>query len=188
MANNERVRLSKYLCYLLRHAPEAAKLDMDRHGWVSIAQLIQNVSATGKAHLTRELLEEIVATDDKGRYRLSPDGERIKACQGHSIAWVEPELEERIPSQYLYHGTTTEALAEIQKSGAILRMSRHAVHLHTDEATAWQVASRRKNKTPVVLKIDAEAMSRAGFTFQISENGVWFCEQVPIAYICERRL
>ena len=42
----------------VQHAPEAAKLDMDRHGWVSVAQLIQNVNATGKAYLTRELLPE----------------------------------------------------------------------------------------------------------------------------------
>lgn len=185
---NKCVQLSKYLCYLLRHAPEAAGLEMDQHGWVSVAQLIQNVNAASKAHLSRELLQEIVAMDDKGRYRFSPDGELIKACQGHSIPWVEPELEERIPPQYLYHGTTVEALAEIQKSGVISRMSRHAVHLHADEATAWQVARRRKNKTPIVLQIDAESMSLAGFAFQVSENGVWFCEQVPIAYVCERRL
>ena len=138
----------------------------------------------GKAHLTPELLQEIVATDEKGRYRLSPDGERIKACQGHSIPWVEPELEQRTPPEYLYHGTTTEALEEIQKSGAILRMSWHAVHLHADENTAWQVAKRRKNKTPIVLKIDAIAMTAVGFTFSVSKNGVWFCDHVPTEYLC----
>ena len=158
---------------------------MDSHGWVSVAQLIENVNALGKAHLTLELLQEIVATDDKGRYRLSPGGERIKACQGHSIPWVEPELEQCTPPEYLYHGTTTEALEEIRKTGAILRMSRHAVHLHADENTAWQVAKRRKSKTPVVLKIDAEAMTATGFTFSVSENGVWFCERVPTKYISE---
>lgn len=178
-------QFSVYLCYLLRHAPEAAKLDMDSHGWVGVTQLIENVNALGKAHLTPELLQEIVATDDKGRYRFSPDGERIKACQGHSIPWVQPELEPRTPPEYLYHGTTMEALEEIRKTGAILRMSRHAVHLHADENTAWQVAKRRKSKTPVVLKIDAAAMTAAGFTFSISENGVWFCDHVPSEYICQ---
>lgn len=84
-------KTSVHLSYLLRHAPEAAELDMDRHGWVSVSQLISNVNASGKAKLTTELLQEIVATDNKGRYRFSPDGKRIKACQGHSIPWVEPE-------------------------------------------------------------------------------------------------
>lgn len=67
---NERLKCtSKYLCYLLRHAPSAASLDMDEHGWVGIDQLIENVNAMGKVKLTRELIEQIVETDDKGRYK-----------------------------------------------------------------------------------------------------------------------
>ena len=178
-------RTSIHLSYLLRHAPEAAQLDMDRHGWVSVSQLISNVNASGKAKLTTEILQEIVATDNKGRYRFSPDGKRIKACQGHSIPWVEPELEIRTPPEYLYHGTTTEALQDIMKSGAILRMSRHAVHMQADINKAWQSAKRRKAKTPVVLKIAAGKMSQTGFVFSISENDVWFCERVPTEYIVE---
>lgn len=178
-------KTSIHLSYLLRHAPEAAGLDMDRHGWVSVSQLISNVNASGKAKLTVELLQEIVATDNKGRYRFSPDGKRIKACQGHSIPWVEPELEVRTPPEYLYHGTTTEALQDIMKSGAILKMSRHAVHMQEDANKAWQSAERRKSKTPVVLKITARRMCQNGFVFSISENGVWFCERVPTAYIAE---
>ena len=144
---------SKHLCYLLRHAPDSVGLDMDKHGWVRIYQLIENINAKGKVKLSRELIEQIVETDDKGRYRISSDGDRIKACQGHSSPCGVPELEQRTPPDFLYHGTTGEAYEEIQKSGAILRMSRHAVHLHADERIAWQVANRRKNKTPIVLKI-----------------------------------
>lgn len=178
-------KTSIHLSYLLRHAPEAAELDMDRHGWVSVSQLISNVNASGKAKLTTEMLQEIVATDNKGRYRFSADGKRIKACQGHSIPWVEPGLEVRTPPEYLYHGTTTEALQDIMKSGAILKMSRHAVHMQANINKAWQSAERRKNKTPVVLKIAAGRMSQNHFVFSISENGVWFCERVPTEYIEE---
>ena len=178
-------KTSIHLSYMLRHAPEAAELDMDRHGWVSVSQLISNVNASGKAKLTTEMLQEIVATDNKGRYRFSADGKRIKACQGHSIPWVEPELEARTPPEYLYHGTTTEALQDIMKSGAILKMSRHAVHMQADINKAWKSAERRKNKTPVVLKIAAGRMSQNHFVFSISENGVWFCERVSTEYIEE---
>ena len=52
-------KTSIYLSYLLRHAPEAAGLDMDRHGWVNVSQLISNVNASGKAKLTTELLQEL---------------------------------------------------------------------------------------------------------------------------------
>lgn len=182
---NSKEKISIHLSYLLRHAPESAKLDMDRHGWVSVAQLIDNVNESGKALLSEKLLQEIVATDNKGRYRFSSDGKRIKACQGHSIPWVEPELEIRTPPEFLYHGTTTEALADIMKSGAILKMKRHAVHLQADITKAWQSATRRKNKTPVVLKIAAEQMHYNGAEFSVSENEVWFCERVPTTYIAE---
>lgn len=182
---NSKEKISIHLSYLLRHAPESAMLDMDRHGWVSVAQLIENVNQSGKALLSEKLLQEIVATDNKGRYRFSSDGKRIKACQGHSIPWVEPELEIRTPPEFLYHGTTTDALADIMKSGAILKMKRHAVHLQADVTKAWQSATRRKNKTPVVLKIAAEEMHCNGTEFSISENEVWFCERVPTIYIAE---
>lgn len=178
-------KTSIHLSYLLRHAPEAAGLDMDCHGWVSVSQLIANVNDSGKAQLTLETLQEIVATDNKGRYRFSPDSKQIKACQGHSIPWVEPELEVRTPPEYLYHGTTTEALQDIMKSGAILKMSRHAVHMQADINKAWQSAERRKSKTPVVLKIAAGNMSKDGIEFSISENEVWFCDHIPTEYIKE---
>lgn len=178
-------KVSIHLSYLLRHAPEAAHLDMDRHGWVSVAQLIENVNESGEELLSEKLLQEIVSTDNKGRFRFSSDGKRIKACQGHSIPWVEPELEIRTPPEFLYHGTTTEALSDIMKSGAILKMKRHAVHLQADVTKAWQSATRRKNKAPVVLKIAAGEMHRNGVEFSISENEVWFCERVPTTYIAE---
>lgn len=178
-------KTSIYLCYLLRHAPEAAGLDMDLHGWVAVKQLIKNVNAQGQYRLTPELLREIVDTDSKGRYRFSPDERRIKACQGHSIPWVVPELEERVPPEYLYHGTTTEALDLIMESGAIERMSRHAVHMQADLDQAWLSAARRRKKTPVVLKIAAGEMHRRGGVFSISENEVWFSDRIPKEYICE---
>lgn len=93
MSQKKEERLSIYLSNLLRHAPQDAGLDMDLHGWVFVEQLIQGINATGKYRIDLERLKAIVATDDKGRFRISEDGQKIKACQGHSISWVQPELE-----------------------------------------------------------------------------------------------
>lgn len=180
MARNKGV--SVYISYLLRHNPEDSGLEMDRHGWVSTAALIDGVNRKGTYRLNLASLEEIVAQDSKGRFRFSPDRAKIKACQGHSIKWVEPELEMLMPPKYLYHGTTTAAAEKIKASGAIRKMSRHAVHMQEDPAKAWQSAIRWR-LTPVILKIDAEGMHRSGFTFGKTENGVWCTEQVPAAYI-----
>ncbi len=180
----EHVQLSVYLCRLLRHQPQAAGLEMDIHGWVSVQQLIDGVNAGGKHHLDEALLRQIVAEDNKGRYRMK-DG-RIKACQGHSIPWVIPELTVTEPPEYLYHGTTTWADEQITQSGAISRMKRHAVHMHADPAFAWLSATRRKNREPVLLQIAAGEMHRARYTFGVTENQVWCTEEVPAAYIVRR--
>lgn len=185
MSKNKIERISVYLSYLLRHDPDAAELKMDRHGWVVVSTLIKNVNSAGKYNLSLDLLKEIVERDNKGRYRFSPDGQRIKACQGHSIPWVEPELEIMDPPEYLFHGTNTDALDQIMKTGAVLRMKRHAVHMQVDPEKAWKSAKRWKGKTPVVLKIAAGDLSREGMAFGKSENDVWCCEQVPTAFIAE---
>ena len=70
--------LSKYLCLLLRHQPEKAELDMDEHGWVSVEQLINGVNKHSSYKLDRELLEHIVAEDNKGRYRFDEKHIKIK--------------------------------------------------------------------------------------------------------------
>lgn len=176
--------LSMYISYLLRHNPDDAGLHMDVHGWVDVQELIDGVNAKGKYRLSRQTLDEIVASDEKGRYRFNDTGTGIKACQGHSIEWIELELTYCEPPEFLYHGTTTQALGKILASGAVSRMKRHAVHMQADEKPAWKSA-RRWHLTPVVLKIDARRMYEDGARFGVSENNVWCAESVPVEYICE---
>lgn len=177
--------LSKYLCLLLRHQPEKAGLDMDERGWVSVEQLISGVNLHSSYRIDRELLEKIVADDNKGRYRFDEKHEKIKCCQGHSVSWVEPELNYCEPPEFLYHGTTTKALEAIEESGRIDKMQRHAVHMQADINKAWQSAERW-HKTPVVLKIAASEMAHDGYGFGVTENEVWCTESVPLKYICNK--
>ena len=180
-----RKNVSVYISYLLRHNPDDIGLEMDHHGWVRVDALLDGINAKGKYELDRTLLEQIVKQDSKGRYRFNADHTKIKACQGHSIAWVEPEMEILNPPGFLYHGTTTTAAEKIMASGAISKMGRHAVHMQEDPGKAWQSAVRC-HLTPVILKIDAGEMSRSGYTFGKTENGVWCTECVPTEYIVEQ--
>ena len=170
---------SVYIAYLLRHDPGSLSLTMDAHGWVSVEELLARIRAGGKYRISREVLDEIVRTDNKGRFRYNDDGTKIKACQGHSIPWVEPELAIEEPPTYLNHGTTLEAWRKIQESGSIRPMGRHAVHMQAEEAKARQSA-RRWKKVPVVLKINAAAMYSEGTVFGVSDNGVWCVDAVPV--------
>lgn len=174
--------LSVYLCYLLRHHPEEAHVELDVHGWTDIHDLIKKVNKYSTYKLNDKILQEIVDSDYKGRYKIV-DG-RIKCCQGHSIDWIVPELEYKQPPDVLYHGTTVEALKKIKKSGFISKMSRHAVHTHADIKMAWKSAKRWK-LTPVVLKIDSNRMYKDGHKFGVSENQVRCVDSIPIEYILE---
>ena len=59
---------SKFIALVLRHQPEAAGITLDGHGWAQVDELIAGVSR--RMPLTREMLEEIVRTDNKQRYSL----------------------------------------------------------------------------------------------------------------------
>jgi len=181
----KRKDVSIFISLLLRHKPELLNLDMDQHGWVSVEQLIHAINENGQYHLDFEKLQDIVAKDNKGRYRFNDTMDKIRACQGHSVPWVEPELTYLEPPQYLYHGTTVKAWHKIEASGYISKMSRHAVHMQAEIEKSWQSA-KRWHLEPVVLKIDAQKMQQDGFMFGKSDNDVWCTEQVPVQYICDK--
>ena len=75
---------SKFLSYVLRHAPESIGLTLDEHGWTAVDDLVTKAAAAGK-RINGSTLAEIVATNDKKRFTLSGDGMRIRAAQGHSV-------------------------------------------------------------------------------------------------------
>jgi putative RNA 2'-phosphotransferase len=157
---------------------------MDEHGYVLVKQLINGVRNHSSYEIDENILEKIVAEDNKGRYRFDDTHEKIKCCQGHTVSYVIPEMTYCEPPCCLYHGTTESALRKIEKSGAILKMRRHDVHMQAEESKAWQSAERW-NLVPVVLKIDAESMSKDGYRFGVTENHVWCTERVPFRYIVE---
>ena len=172
-----------FITCLLRHEPQLAGLHMDEHGWVCVQEVIDGVNAAGH-HLTAEMLEEIVRTDSKGRFRFDDAHERIRACQGHTVPWVVPYMTCPEPPARLYHGTTEDAWALIQASGGISRMQRHAVHMQPTQEKAWQSA-RRWHRRPVLLEIDAQAMHRDGMALGLTDNGVWCAESVPVRYVVQ---
>lgn len=182
---SKQTKLSIYISRVLRHQPELLNLEMDQNGWVDVQSLIHGINEKSRYHVTREDLDLIVAEDQKGRYRFSEDGTQIKACQGHSVSWVEPEVEYLEPPQYLYHGTNQKAWEEIQKSGMISKMNRHAVHMHAEEDRAWTSALRWKHSKPVLLKIAAAELYAEGVSIGKTENDVWCIECVPVKYVME---
>ncbi|MFN3197240.1 MAG: RNA 2'-phosphotransferase [Bradymonadia bacterium] len=173
-------RVSKFISLLLRHQPQLAGLSPDRAGWVPVDGLLEGMHRKGTS-IDRALLDEIVRTDEKGRYSFTADGTRIRANQGHSID-VDLGYDTVEPPPVLYHGTSTRNLDAIKAQG-LKRMNRHHVHLSAEQVTARTVGGRHGK--PVVLHVDAARMHGEGWLFQVSENGVWLVDFVPAEYLSE---
>ena len=103
----------------------------------------------------------------------------IRANQGHSIP-VDVELEKVIPPEFLWHGTGEKYVESIDRSGLIPK-SRLYVHLSSDEKVAKNVGSRHGK--PVIYVVCAGEMSKDGYKFYLSKNGVWLTKEVPTKYL-----
>ena len=174
----ELTTISKFMSFVLRHQPQSIGLTLDAAGWADVAELLARAATAGRA-ITRDQLDEVVATNDKRRFALSDDGLRIRANQGHSVD-VELGLEPLAPPPALFHGTATRFKASILRTG-LDRRSRHHVHLTEDLAIGRAVGSRYG--VPVILRIDAAAMAAAGQVFFRSDNAVWLVDSVPARFI-----
>jgi len=168
--------VSKYLSFILRHKPDAIDLQLDESGWANIEELIKK---TSDFHLHLDLLQLVVETNDKQRFKISDDGFFIKANQGHSIDVVF-DLKVIVPPSILLHGTAMRFIDSIKEAG-LKKQKRHHVHLSENESVAEAVGQRYGK--PFVLQIDSQQMHSDEFKFYKTDNNVWLVDSVPSKYI-----
>ena len=186
-------KISKRLSWLLRHCQEPLYID-PQGGWAPVETILQALSKKNRT-VDRQMLETIVATDEKGRYSFDASGDRIRANQGHSIPGVIIEMEKPVPPEYLYHGTAGDFLPSIMEKG-LLPMSRQYVHISPDYETAVRVGTRhgRNHGGTAILEFAAGDFVRDGHDLWISANGVWQAKIVPPQYLqvrvefCEKQI
>lgn len=171
-------RASKFLSLVLRHAPEKAGIVLDPGGWADASELLTGAASAGVV-LTRDQLDELVATNAKQRFAFDATGSRLRAVQGHSIA-IDLGYEPAEPPAVLFHGTAARSVPNILHEG-LKPMSRQHVHLSPDQDTARAVGSR--NGSPVILTVDAAAMRAHNVPFWRAPNGVWLCPAVAPDYL-----
>jgi putative RNA 2'-phosphotransferase len=177
--NKQHIEISKFLSFVLRHEPHAIGLTLDREGWANMAALIAGARKSGQ-NLDETLIRTVVANSDKARFAISEDGLSIRAVQGHSAKDVKITYAEKVPPEFLYHGTATRFLGAIFKEG-LKPGSRHHVHLSGDIKTAMTVGQRYGK--PVVLRIEALRMYQQNFRFFQAENEVWLIDQVTPEFL-----
>jgi len=176
-ATRDAIAKSKQLSWLLRHGAPEAGLPMDAAGWAAIDAVLR---ATG---MTRAELDEAVRTNTKRRLEIA--GERVRACQGHSLAntAITREALERSWVAYegdasLWHGTSRAAIDGIADAG-ILPIARTHVHLAPSEAS---LVGKRAN-VALLLEVDPTRLRAAGLGIFVAPNGVVLVREVPPACI-----
>ena len=172
-------KTSVFISLILRHKPDVIGISLDEHGWANVQELINGINKTGKYSIDMPMLEEIVRTDNKQRYSFNEDRSKIRANQGHSIN-VDVELKEAVPPEILYHGTGEKYVESINAEG-LKPKSRLYVHLSKDVETAVTVGSRHGKS--IVYTVASGEMYRQGYTFYLSENGVWLTKNVPVDFM-----
>lgn len=160
---NNQIKESKRLAYLLRHS------DLPGYnGWVKMSIVLGNLG------LSLQDLQQIVESDNKGRFEFSEDKSSVRALYGHSID-VNLGLEPTMPPLVLYHGTAEKYIDSIMKEGLRPR-KRNFVHLSETIDVAKQIGIR--HGSPIVLSIDTGAMLKAGYKFYKAPNGIWLTEDI----------
>jgi len=171
-------KLSKFLSLVLRHKPEEIGIELDSNGWTAVNELIEKMNVYGK-HIDFDTLEVILETNNKKRFSFNEDRSLIRANQGHSIE-IDLGYKTKIPPKRLFHGTGAKYVDSIYKTG-IKKKDRHHVHLSKDMETALSVGQRHGK--PVIFEILTEEMTKEGFEFYESENGVWLTDEIPVRFI-----
>jgi putative RNA 2'-phosphotransferase len=169
-----KVKVSKYMSYLLRHNPDG--LMMDEQGYVDLGCLVRKVRE--RFGVDEDFIHGIVEKSERRRFGIS--GDKIRALYGHSLP-VRLELREDSSRKVFYHGTTQEAALKILRDG-LKPMGRRWVHLSPTVEVAREVGYRRTRR-PVILEIDAEKARRDGVKFYEATDRVYLCRMVPPRYI-----
>jgi len=172
--NDFRVKVSKYMSYLLRHNPNG--LIMDEYGYVDLDSLVKKVRE--RFPVDKDLILKIVEHGERRRFEIL--GNKIRALYGHSIP-IKLKLKEERTKKTFYHGTTPEAASKILREG-LKPMGRRWVHLSPTIDVAREIGYRR-TRNPVILEIDAEKARRDGFKFYKATDKVYLCRKLPPKYV-----
>lgn len=166
-------KASKQLSWLLRHGAREAGVAMDAAGWVSVGDVLKAI------RIRRDELDLVVAENNKSRLEVA--GDRIRACQGHSLAGTPVTLEaleaswEVVDSlESIWHGTHVAAAQSIGQKG-ILPGER--THVHLAEELKSRVGKRAN--VDLMLEVSPERLLAEGLRVYRSSNGVLLCRRVP---------
>ena len=72
MNEKRQKRIGKFISLILRHEPQKIGITLDEAGWADVNELLAGLK-TKNHEISFEQLEELVANNDKQRYRFNED-------------------------------------------------------------------------------------------------------------------
>lgn len=166
-------RLSRFVALILRHRPETVGGNLDAAGFIEVTILAQAMSARpGWAWVDEARIRSLAARDPR-RYEL--DGSRIRARYGHTVT-IEAPGKQVAPPEWLYYGTTADAL-ELIRSDGLRPHERQFVHLSTTREDALAIGSRRATEA-VVVTVLARRAHEAGSAFYLAAPSIYLVREI----------
>lgn len=170
--------LSRAVSHALRHDPQTYGIMLDNQGWTTIEALVKSLRTHGWPQLEPHDIEIMVAQASNRRHEIA--GNLIRAVYGHSTGQRISRCPAK-PPEFLYHGTSRAAAAEILRSG-LRPMSRHYVHLSSTVENALLVGERKETPATLLI-ISATDASDGGVNFYLGSQTVWLADFVPPDFI-----
>jgi len=78
MNEKDKTKISKMLSLVLRHDPQQINIELDENGWTDTDELMTQLNKHG-FNVNFDLLDEVVATNDKQRFAFNDDLIKIRA-------------------------------------------------------------------------------------------------------------
>lgn len=177
-ADEQGDRLSRFLALVLRHKPDSIGVTLDPSGFVEIDTLATAIAAQPGWSGVTEGAVRTAAQQDAKRYEI--DGTRVRARYGHSIP-IETPGKPVVPPEWLYHGTSPEALETIQNEG-LKPQGRQFVHLSATRQDALTIG-KRHSPDAIVVTVLARQAHEAGVQFFQASPAIYLARELPRVFL-----
>lgn len=152
-------RVTRSLAYMLRHQPEEFDLELDRHGFAELSEVVCALNERLGEPVEEGDVVRAIESGDRPRYEIEEG--RIRALYGHSIP-IDPG-EPSDPPELLYVGVGSRDASRAERHG--LEGGRRAfLHLAIDYEDARETG-RRIAPSYAVVTVRAREAARSGIPF-----------------------
>lgn len=145
-------RLTRSLAYMLRHQPDEFDLEVDRHGWADLDDVVRALNERVGSAVSEDDVHEALHAADKPRYELK-DG-KIRALYGHSIEIDPGEPDE--PPDELYAVVRGRDVPNVERDG-LKGVRRTFIHLSLTKEEAREAGRRLDRRYAVVTVLAGDA-------------------------------